>query len=94
VSASDKKSNPHLHTSLASLDGTSVLWIRIRVRKDPHHFGNLDPHKIKIRIRIKFCKPNPEPDPNLHKFADVLPKCMEFEPILALFQGFEPFFKS
>ncbi len=30
------------------------------------------------------------PDP--HQFADVKPKCMEYEPILALFQGFEPFF--
>jgi hypothetical protein len=30
----------------------AVLWIRIR--KDPQHFGNLDPHQIKIRIRIKI----------------------------------------
>jgi hypothetical protein len=22
-----------------------VLWIRIRSRMDPHHFGNLDPHQ-------------------------------------------------
>jgi hypothetical protein len=41
-----------------------VLWIRIRM--DPHHFGNLDrdldphqgskpdPHQIKIRIRIRI----------------------------------------
>ncbi len=29
----------------------AVLWIRIR--KDPHHFGNLDPDQLKIRIRIK-----------------------------------------
>ncbi len=49
-----------------------MLWIRIR--KDPHHFGNLDP----------------EPD----QFADVKPKCMEYEPILAFFQGFELFFKA
>jgi hypothetical protein len=51
------------------------FWIRIRIliriRKDPHHFGNLDP------------------DP--HQFADVKPKCMKYEPILALFQGLEPF---
>jgi hypothetical protein len=56
---------------------------------DPHHFstGNLDrlphPHQIKIRIRIKIFKLDPEP----HQFADVKPKCMEYEPILALFQG-------
>ncbi len=44
-----------------------MLWIRIQIwiRKDPHHFDNLDPHQ----------------------FADVKTKCMEYEPILALFQG-------
>jgi hypothetical protein len=70
-----------------------VLWIPIR--KDLHHFGNLDshPHKIKIRIRIriKIYKLDPEPDP--HHFADVKPKCMEYEPTSELFQGFEPFLK-
>jgi hypothetical protein len=67
-----------------------VLWIR--VHKNPHHFGNLDPHQhqIKIRIRIKIYKLDPEPDP--HLFADVKAKYMEYEPILAIFQGFEPFF--
>ncbi len=78
------------HTSLAvkilHLLGTaSVLWIRIRIHKDPY--------QIKIRIRTKICKLDPEPDPNSHQFADVKPKCIEYEPILALFQGFEPFFK-
>jgi hypothetical protein len=34
----------------------------------------------------------PEPDP--HQFADNKPKCMEYEPILALFQGFDPLFGS
>jgi hypothetical protein len=53
------------HTSLAVkilhlLGRASVLWIRIRVRKDPHHFGNLEPHQIKIRIRIKICNLDPE----------------------------------
>jgi hypothetical protein len=69
-----------------------VLWIRIR--KDPPHFGNLDPHKIKIRIRIKIYKldTDPDTDPDLYQFADVKPKYMEYESILALFQGFEPFF--
>jgi hypothetical protein len=72
----------------------TVMWIRIR--KDPHHFGNLDPHpdphphQIKIRIRIKIFKLDPE----LHQFADVKRKCMEYEPILALFQEFEHFFKA
>jgi hypothetical protein len=33
-------------------------------------------------------------DPDPHKCANVNPKCMEYEPILALFIGFEPFFGS
>jgi hypothetical protein len=72
-----------------------VLWIRSPIRKDAYHFhfGNLDPHpdlhphQIKIRIRIKIYKLDPDP----HQFADVKPKCMEYEPVLALFQGFEIF---
>ncbi len=47
------------------------MWIRIRM--DPHQFGNLDPHT----------------DP--HQSADDQPKCMEYEPIWALFQGFDAF---
>ncbi len=65
----------------------------IRIRKDPHNFGNLDPDphkKIRIRIRIKIYTLDPEPDP--HQFAEIKPKCMEYEPILVLFQGFESFF--
>jgi hypothetical protein len=57
-----------------------VVWIRIRKDLlDPHP----DPHQIKFRnrIRIKIYKLDPEPDP--HQFADVKPKCMEYEPILA-----------
>jgi hypothetical protein len=54
-----------------------VLWIRIRIRihKDPHQFGNLDPHpdphphQIKIPIRIKNFKLDPEPDPDPHRFS-------------------------
>jgi hypothetical protein len=61
---------------------------------DPHHFGNLDPHlhQIKIRIRIKIYKLDPEPDPDPHQFLYVKPNCMKYEPTMALFQGFEPFF--
>jgi hypothetical protein len=84
-----------------------VLWFRIRILKDPHHFCNLDldphpnphpdhPHQRKIRIWIHIIihKLDPEPDSDLHQFADVKPKCMEYEPILALFQEFEPFFEA
>jgi hypothetical protein len=71
-----------------------VLWIRIR--KDPDHFGNLDPHphQVKIRIRVKIYQLDPKPDPDPHQFEDVKPKCMEYEHTLALFQGFEPFFEA
>ncbi len=54
--------------------------------QDPHHFGNLDP------------QPDPhqdgklDPNPKPHQFADDKRKCMEYEPILALFQGFEHLF--
>jgi hypothetical protein len=67
---------------------------------DPHHFANLDPHpdphplEIQIRIRIKICKLDPGPDPDPHQFADFKPKCMEYGPILAYFQGFEPFLEA
>jgi hypothetical protein len=51
----------------------SVLWIRIRM--DPHHFGNLNPdphphqsHKL-------------DPDPNPDQFADANPKYKEYEHI-------------
>jgi hypothetical protein len=73
-----------------------VLWIRIRIHKDPHHFANLDPHpdQINIWIRIKIYKLDPGPDPDPAQFADVKPKCMDYEPILALLQGFEPRFRS
>jgi hypothetical protein len=33
-------------------------------------------------------------DPDPHQFADNKPKCMEYEPVLALFQGFEHLFGS
>ncbi len=56
---------------------------------------NLDPNphqiKIRIRIRIKIYKLDPEPDPDPHQFADFKQKCMEYEPIRALFQRLEPF---
>jgi hypothetical protein len=35
---------------------------------------------------------DPKLDPDPHHFADVTPKCMEYESILALFQEFGPFF--
>ncbi len=60
-----------------------MLWIRIRKELDPHQ------RKIRIHLRIIIYKLDPEPDPGPHQFADVKTKCMEYEPILALFQEFE-----
>jgi hypothetical protein len=54
---------------------------------DPHHFGNLDPHPDPDPHPHPHQIKNPDPDP--HQFADDTPKCVENEPILALFQGFE-----
>jgi hypothetical protein len=75
------------------------------VDPDPPNFDNLDLHadphthqikiriRIHIRIRIKIYKLDPEPDPDPHQFADVKPKCMEYESILALFKGLHLFLK-
>jgi hypothetical protein len=60
--------------------GPKNTWIRIRIR---NNVGNLDPHPDPHLHQSE--KLDPEPDP--HKFADDKPKCMEYEPILALFQG-------
>jgi hypothetical protein len=59
----------------------------IQIRKDPHHFVNLDPHlyqikiriRIRIGIRIKISKLDPKPDPDPHQFAAVKPKCLVYE---------------
>jgi hypothetical protein len=59
---------------------------------DPHHFGNLDQHPDPHPHQSD--KLDPELDPNPHKLADDKLKCMEFEPTLASFQGFEPLFES
>jgi hypothetical protein len=53
---------------------------------DPHNFGNLDPHPLQI------IKSDLEPDPD--QLADFKPECMEYEPILALFQGLSFFFEA
>jgi hypothetical protein len=66
----------------------------------PYHFGNLDPRPVphphqekirRIRIRDKLDK---EPDPIPHQLAYDNPKYMEYEPIWAFFQGYEPLFGS
>jgi hypothetical protein len=62
------------------------------VDPDPHHFGNLDPHQIKIRIRIKVISWIGNWIRIRINFADVKPKCMEYETILALFLWFESLF--
>ncbi len=52
----------------------------------PHHFSNLDPHPHQMKLDPdphQSDKLDPEPDP--HHYADDTSKCMEYEPILALF---------
>jgi hypothetical protein len=76
-----------------------VLWIRIWIRKDPHHFGNLDPHSDP-HPRQKKCG-------SASKFISFIRNRIRIrinlqmssqnvwnEPILALFQGFEHFFEA
>jgi hypothetical protein len=58
----------------------SSLVLRIRIRIDPHHFGNLDPHQIKIRIRIKR-----DPETDGHQFADDKSKCMDMSQYFSTF---------
>jgi hypothetical protein len=72
---------------------TSIfLSRRIFSQKSDLTFRNqLSPIRIGIRIRIKIYKLEAEVDPDPHQFADVKPKCMEYEPILALLQTFELF---
>ncbi len=58
---------------------------------DLPHFGNLDPQQIKIRIRIsdQSDKLDLKRERDPLQFADDKRKCMEYEPILAIFQGFK-----
>jgi hypothetical protein len=51
---------------------------------------NPDPYPVPHRSDKLDAEPNPDP----HQFADDKPKCMEYRPILTLFQGFEPLFRS
>jgi hypothetical protein len=69
------------------------------VDPDPHHFCNLDPHPYLHKKNLDPHLDSHQSDklhsePVLHQFADVKQNCMEFEPIFALFQGFETLFVS
>jgi hypothetical protein len=57
---------------------------------DPHQFGNLDPDPHPHEKKI----PDPHPVPYQSDNLDPEPKCLEYEAILALLQGFEPLFGS
>jgi hypothetical protein len=69
----------------------AVLWIRIRM--DPHHFGNLDPHpdpnphQIKIRIRIRTQSDKLDPEPDAHQFADDKQNVWNMSLFLHFFKG-------
>jgi hypothetical protein len=56
----------------------------------PQHFGNLDPDPHRDSQQSDQL----HPDLDTHQFADEKPKCMEYELILELSQGFEPLFGS
>jgi hypothetical protein len=51
---------------------------------DPHQSEKLDPDPLQ--------SDNLDPDP--YQLTDEKPKCMEYETLRALFQGFEPLFVS
>jgi hypothetical protein len=59
------------------------------VDSDPHHFGNLDPHRIKIRIRIRIKVirwiRNQISDP--HQFADEKPNIWNTSLFKHFFKG-------
>jgi hypothetical protein len=66
---------------------------------DPHQIEKQDPHqsdKLEVDPYQDSNKKKLDPDPDLgpHQFADDKPKSMEYEPIWALFQGFEHLFGS
>jgi hypothetical protein len=59
-----------------------VLWIRIRIRMDPHHLvtwictqTRIPSKKNPDPDRYQSDKLDPEPDPDPHQFADDKPKC-------------------
>jgi hypothetical protein len=59
---------------------------------DLHHFGSLDPHQMKLRIRIKLISwIRNRIRINLQMPSQNL---WNNEPILALFQRFDPLFRS
>jgi hypothetical protein len=47
---------------------------------DPHKFGNMVPHPDPHQND----KLDQEQEPDMHQFSDDKPKCMEYEPILAV----------
>jgi hypothetical protein len=55
---------------------------------DPRFIPDPDPGSVVDPDPNQSDKLDPKPDP--HQFADDKPNCMEYEPILAIFQGFEP----
>ncbi len=56
---------------------------------DPRKRDKLDRIRIRSSIKVKL-----DPDPDPYQFSHGKPKCIENEPISALFQGFEPFLEA
>ncbi len=57
---------------------SAVLWIRIWIRIDPHHFGKLDPHPHQSG------KLDPDPDPHPHQSEKQFPDTHQSEKVEAL----------
>jgi hypothetical protein len=66
-----------------------MMWGSMAVSSSPSSSSCL---KIQNELTLVVWISVSDPDP--HQFVDDKPKCMKYEPILALFQGFEPLFGS
>ncbi len=66
----------------------------IRILADPDPDPDADPDPQHCTYPHQSDKLDPEPDTDPHQYANWKPKFIEYEPIWALFQGFEPLFGS
>ncbi len=76
------------YDSYEYMDKRPVLWIRIILGPGSGSASNKNQDPDSRPDSHQSNKMDPDP----HKFSDDKPKCVEYEPIWALFQGFEPLF--
>ncbi len=65
-------------------EGLHLVLIDFGLRSD-HRNSPVDPDPHSDQHQSD--KLDPEPDPDQHQFTDDKPKCIDYEPILAVFQG-------